>query len=142
MNISDRKPYIISFIAIFMALISIFMQMGNKIIDIKNTCYYVYVSAPVVNGKTLSDDEFLEQTDKVIAECNIPGFPIVKNLQGASSQDGKLTYKPSYQIILMDISKKNVKVFIQKLLDSFNKSGAHVEEVVTNFYYFKNDKKE
>jgi len=134
--VDRRLLYMIpALIAICMSFVSIVLQLGNKIIDIKNTCYYVYISVPVINGRTLSDEEFLEQTDKVIQECKVPGFTIVKNLQGGSTKDGKLEYESSYQIILMDISKKDVENFIRKLFESFNKSGALVEEVVMNSYY-------
>lgn len=134
--IDRRLLYIIpSLIAICMAFVSIVLQLGNKILDIKNTCYYVYISVPVIDGKTLSDNEFLEQTDKILSECNVPGFTIVKNLQGGVLKNGKLEYENSYQIILMDISKKDVENFIQTLFKSFNKSGALVEEVVMNSYY-------
>ena len=135
--VDERILYLIpSIIAICLALTALLFLFGNKAIDMNNKCYHMFVSPPTENGKAIDEKEVLAKLDKILEKQDISGFTIMKNLQGGvAREDGSMEITTSYQVILMDISKKKMERISNAISRDFAQDIVLVEESVVQSYY-------
>ena len=136
-KVDDRLLYLIpSIVAICMSLTTLLFFFGYKIVDINNTCYHIYVSPPVQDGESMSDDEVMSRLDEILERRKVNGFTIMKNLQGGIRTDnGKMKYENSYQVILMNISKGDMESIANEIAAEFAQDLIVVDESVSKSYY-------
>ena len=78
-NVDVRFLYILpSLLAFIFAFTSFSYQFGNAILDLKNTCYTLYLNTP--ENKTV--DEMISELDEMLVRYDISGFTINQNTQG------------------------------------------------------------
>lgn len=131
-RIDERLIYLIpAAAALCFALAALMMQFGNVIVDMENTCYYIYVNAP---GET--EDSFSDKVCKLVEKSDLPGFIINKNVSNGFRKNDKLVVdRDSYMIILLDAQKKNVLRLTADLIKNFSDNVVLVEEVIMTSYF-------
>lgn len=131
-RIDERLIYLIpAAAALCFAFASLMMQFGNVIVDMENTCYYLYVST---SGET--EESFADKVGELVEKSELNGFTINRNLRGGYKKDGKLVIdRDSYMIILLEAQKKHVTRFAADLIKTFGPEVVLVEEVVMSSYY-------
>lgn len=130
-KIDVRFLYILpSLLALIFAITSFAYQFGNQIVDLKNTCYTIYLNTP--ENKT--SDEMIEELDGLLLHYNISGFTINLNTQGAFIQNGEVQFDDSIQIAFMDISKKTVYAIAEELRETYGVTIMIQESVVKVSY--------
>ena len=104
-KVDRRIVYIMpSLLAMVFALSALAFQFGNEIVDLKNTCYTLFISSP--SGE--KQDEMIEELGEIIAEYGIEGYTILKNDRGGYLEDGIMIHEDSLQIILLNVSRSTV----------------------------------
>ena len=130
-KIDVRFLYILpSLLALIFAITSFAYQFGNQIVDLKNTCYTIYLNTP--ENKT--PDEMIEELDELLLHHDISGFTINLNTQGAFIQNGEVQFDDSIQIAFMDISKKTVYAIAEELRETYGVTIMIQESVVKVSY--------
>ena len=130
-KIDVRFLYILpSLLALIFAITSFAYQFGNQIVDLKNTCYTIYLNTP--ENKT--SDEMIEDLDELLLHYDISGFTINLNTQGAFIQNGEVQFDDSIQIAFMDISKKTVYAIAEELRETYGVTIMIQESVVKVSY--------
>lgn len=130
-KIDVRFLYILpSLLALIFAITSFAYQFGNQIVDLKNTCYTIYLNTP--ENKT--SDEMIEELDGLLLHYDISGFTINLNTQGAFIQNGEVQFDDSIQIAFMDISKKTVYAIAEELRETYGVTIMIQESVVKVSY--------
>ena len=130
-KIDVRFLYILpSLLALIFAITSFAYQFGNQIVDLKNTCYTIYLNTP--ENKT--PDEMIEELDALLVHYDISGFTINLNTQGAFVQNGEVQFDDSIQIAFMDISKKTVYAIAEELRETYGVTIMIQESVVKVSY--------
>ena len=130
-KIDVRFLYILpSLLALIFAITSFAYQFGNQIVDLKNTCYTIYLNTP--ENKT--SDEMIEELDELLVHYDISGFTINLNTQGAFIQNGEVQFDDSIQIAFMDISKKTVYAIAEELRATYGVTIMIQESVVKVSY--------
>ena len=115
-KIDVRFLYILpSLLALIFAITSFAYQFGNQIVDLKNTCYTIYLNTP--ENKT--PDEMIEELDKLLVHYDISGFTINLNTQGAFIQNGEVQFDDSIQIAFMNISRNTVYAIAEELRETY-----------------------
>ena len=132
-KVDKRLIYILpSILALVFAITCFGYQFGNQIVDLNNTCYTVYVSIP----EEYSDEEALEKINSTLANEDISGFTVLKNTQGGHIDENKnLVLDNSYQIILMNLPKKDAYKIANDLKDAFGSPSAVIAESIVKFSY-------
>lgn len=133
--IDMRMVYIMpSVLALAIAFTSLAYQFGNQLVDLKNTCYYLYFSPYDSEGKALDFDESMQTIDEILMRNNISGFTLNNNLHGGyKGANGTMRVIDSYELILMDISKKDAYHIADELVKEFNNQEVLIEEVVAKY---------
>lgn len=133
--IDKRMVYIMpSILALAIALTSLAYQFGNHLVDLRNTCYYLYFSPYDSEGKGLDFDECMKRIDSILLQDNISGFTLNNHLHGGyKSSEGLMRVNNSYELILMDISKKDAYRIADELVKQFDNQEVLVEEVVAKY---------
>ena len=131
-----------SVLSLAISITSILYQFGQKIFDLNNTCYYIFVSA----GNDETDEEKDAEIDKKIGDIlvmhNLTGFTILKNDHGGHIlADKTIVREKSYQIILMDISRTKAYVIAEEIRKAMGQKLVLVEESVISKSYVANGKK-
>ena len=130
-TVDVRFLYILpSLLALIFAITSFAYQFGNQIVDLKNTCYTIYLNTP--ENKT--SDEMIEELDELLLHYDISGFTINLNTQGAFIQNGEVQFDDSIQIAFMDISKKTVYAIAEELRETYGVTIMIQESVVKVSY--------
>ena len=130
-KVDVRFLYILpSLLALIFAITSFAYQFGNQIVDLKNTCYTIYLNTP--ENKT--SDEMIEELDELLLHYDISGFTINLNTQGAFIQNGEVQFDDSIQIAFMDISKKTVYAIAEELRETYGVTIMIQESVVKVSY--------
>ena len=130
-KVDVRFLYILpSLLALIFAITSFAYQFGNQIVDLKNTCYTIYLNTP--GNKT--SDEMIEELDELLLHYDISGFTINLNTQGAFIQNGEVQFDDSIQIAFMDISKKTVYTIAEELRETYGVTIMIQESVVKVSY--------
>ena len=115
-KIDVRFLYILpSLLALIFAITSFAYQFGNQIVDLKNTCYTIYLNTP----ETKTPDEMIEELDKLLVHYDISGFTINLNTQGAFIQNGEVQFDDSIQIAFMNISRNTVYAIAEELRETY-----------------------
>ena len=115
-NIDVRLLYILpSLLALVIAFTSFAYQFGNEIVDLKNTCYTIYMNTP----EDRTEDEMIEELDEMLVNYNISGFTINLNTQGAYVSDGKIQLDNSLQIAFMAIARDTVYKIAEDLRETY-----------------------
>ena len=115
-NIDIRFLYILpSLLALIFAITSFAYQFGNEVIDLKNTCYTIYLNTP--EDKTV--DEMIKELDEMLVNYDISGFTINLNTQGAYIANGEIQLDNSLQIAFMDISRDTVYMIAEALRETY-----------------------
>lgn len=73
-------------LSLAVSITSLLYQFGQKIFDLNNTCYYIFVSAESNETDEAKDAEVFQKIVDILAENNLTGFTILKNDLGA--EDG------------------------------------------------------
>ena len=111
-DIDVRFLYILpSLLALIFAFTSFSYQFGNEILDLKNTCYTLYLNTP--DNKTV--DEMITELDDILINYDISGFTINQNTQGAYITNGEVLIDDSLQIAFMDISRDTLYLIAEEL---------------------------
>lgn len=133
-HIDERLIYIIpSVVAMCFALASMLFYFGNRFVDMRNTCYYIYLDAGRAN-----EEEFLSSLQDIIRTTTITGYTVQRNLQGGyydKAEDRVFTERNSYMLILMDVSQEDIKRLAEGALQKFNQDEVLIEEVTMNSYF-------
>lgn len=133
-RIDERLIYIIpSVVAMCFALASMLFYFGNRFVDMRNTCYYLYLDA-----SSADEQEFLKSLHDIIKTTTITGYTVQRNLQGGyydKEKDQVFTENNSYMLILMDVSQEDIKRLAQGVLQKFNQNEILIEEVTMNSYF-------
>ena len=130
-NIDVRLLYILpSLLALVIAFTSFAYQFGNEIVDLKNTCYTIYMNTP----EDRTEDEMIEELDKMLVNYDISGFTINLNTQGAYVSDGKIQLDNSLQIAFMDIGRDTVYRIAEDLRETYGVTIMIQESVVKVSY--------
>jgi hypothetical protein len=115
-NIDVRLLYILpSLLALVIAFTSFAYQFGNEIVDLKNTCYTIYMNTP----EDRAEDEMIEELDEMLVNYDISGFTINLNTQGAFISNGEVQFDDSIQIAFMDVSRNTVYQIAEKLREAY-----------------------
>ncbi|MBQ9383454.1 MAG: hypothetical protein IJT87_04405 [Ruminiclostridium sp.] len=134
-KIDIRFLYILpSLLALIFAVTAFAYQFGNQIVDLKNTCYTLYLNTP--DDRTT--DEMIDEVDKLLVDHNIPGFTINLNTQGAFVSDGELQIDDSMQISLMDISRNMVYNIAEELRDTYDVT-VMIQEYIVKVTYLRRE---
>ena len=130
-NIDVRLLYILpSLLALVIAFTSFAYQFGNEIVDLKNTCYTIYMNTP----EDRTEDEMIEELDEMLVNYDISGFTINLNTQGAYVSDGKIQLDNSLQIAFMDIARDSVYKIAEDLRETYGVTIMIQESVVKVSY--------
>ena len=98
-KVDVRFLYILpSLLALIFAITSFAYQFGNQIVDLKNTCYTIFLNTP--ENKTT--DDMIAELDQLLVHYDISGFTINLNTQGAFISNGEVQFDDSIQIAFMD----------------------------------------
>ena len=115
-KVDVRFLYILpSLLALVFAITSCAYQFGNRIVDLKNTCYTIFLNTP--EDKT--SDEMIEELDERLVNYDISGFTINLNTQGAFISNGEIQLDDSMQIAFMDVSRNTVYQIAEKLRETY-----------------------
>lgn len=136
-KVDERLLYIIpSVIALCVGLTALFFALEGIIINRENSCYYLYIDAPVDENGNVDDEKNLEIIDKIMISHKVDGFTVLKNLQGGTiDENGELKVGTSYQIILMKIEKDEMIKIVHELLDGFDQDMLLLEGVMVQSNY-------
>ncbi len=130
-NIDVRLLYILpSLLALVIAFTVFAYQFGNEIVDLKNTCYTIYMNTP----ENRTEDEMIEELDEMLVNYDISGFTINLNTQGAYVSDGKIQLDNSLQIAFMDIARDTVYKIAEDLRETYGVTIMIQESVVKVSY--------
>ena len=130
-NIDVRLLYILpSLLALVIAFTAFAYQFGNEIVDLKNTCYTIYMNTP----EDRAEDEMIEELDEMLVNYDISGFTINLNTQGAYVSDGKIQLDNSLQIAFMDIARDTVYKIAEDLRETYGVTIMIQESVVKVSY--------
>lgn len=130
-KIDVRFLYILpSLLALIFAVTSFAYQFGNEIVDLKNTCYTIYMNTP----ENRTEDEMIEELDEMLVNYDISGFTINLNTQGAYVSDGKIQLDNSLQIAFMDIARDTVYKIAEDLRETYGVTIMIQESVVKVSY--------
>jgi hypothetical protein len=130
-NIDVRFLYILpSFLALIFAITSFAYQFGNEVVDLKNTCYTIYLNTP--EDKTV--EEMIGELDEMLVKYDISGFTINLNTQGAYITNGEIQLDNSLQIAFMDISRDTVYVIAEALRETYGET-IMIQEYVVKVSY-------
>ena len=130
-NIDVRLLYILpSLLALVIAFTAFAYQFGNEIVDLKNTCYTIYMNTP----EDRAEDEMIEELDEMLVNYDISGFTINMNTQGAYVSDGKIQLDNSLQIAFMDIARDTVYKIAEDLRETYGVTIMIQESVVKVSY--------
>ena len=130
-NIDVRLLYILpSLLALVIAFTSFAYQFGNEIVDLKNTCYTIFMNTP----EDRAEDEMIEELDEMLVNYDISGFTINLNTQGAYVSDGKIQLDNSLQIAFMDIARDTVYKIAEDLRETYGVTIMIQESVVKVSY--------
>ena len=78
-KIDVRFLYILpSLLALIFFFFFFAYQFGNELVDLKNTCYTLFLNTP--ENKTV--DKMIEELDETLVQYDISGFTINLNTQG------------------------------------------------------------
>ena len=115
-KVDVRFLYILpSLLALIFAITSFAYQFGNQIVDLKNTCYTIFLNTP--EDKTA--DEMIGELDELLVHYDISGFTINLNTQGAFISNGEIQLDNSMQIAFMDVSRNTVYQIAEKLRETY-----------------------
>jgi len=130
-KIDVRFLYILpSLLALIFALTSFAYQFGNEIVDLKNTCYTIFLNTP----EDKAVDEMIGELDEILITYDISGFTINQNTQGAFISNGELQLDDSLQIAFMDISRTTVYKIAEELRDTYGVT-VMIQEYVVKVSY-------
>lgn len=130
-NVDVRFLYILpSLLALIFAFTSFSYQFGNAILDLKNTCYTLYLNTP--ENKTV--DEMISELDEMLVRYDISGFTINQNTQGAYITNGEVQIDDSLQIAFMDISRDTLYMIAEELKKTYGVTIMIQENVVKVSY--------
>ena len=130
-KIDVRFLYILpSLLALIFAVTSFAYQFGNEIVDLKNTCYTIFLNTP--ENKTA--EEMIDELDKSLMNYDISGFTINQNTQGAFVPNGDIQFDDSMQIAFMDISRKTVYEIAENLRKTYDVT-IMIQEAVVKVSY-------
>ena len=130
-KIDVRFLYILpSLLALIFAVTSFAYQFGNEIVDLKNTCYTIFLNTP--ENKTA--EEMINELDKSLMNYDISGFTINQNTQGAFVSNGEIQFDDSMQIAFMDISRKTVYEIAENLRKTYDVT-IMIQEAVVKVSY-------
>ena len=132
-NAKDRCEilYILpSLLALIFAVTSFAYQFGNEIVDLKNTCYTIFLNTP--ENKTA--EEMIDELDKSLMNYDISGFTINLNTQGAFISNNEIQFDDSMQIAFMDISRKTVYEIAENLRKTYGVT-IMIQETVVKVSY-------
>jgi hypothetical protein len=120
-------------ISLAISITSIMYQFGQKIFDLNNTCYYIFVSAETNETDEAKDAEVFKKIGDILAENKLNGFTILKNdLGGHILADKTIVQEKSYQIILMDVSRVKAYYIAEEIRKAMKQKLVLVEETVIN----------
>ena len=115
-KVDVRFLYILpSLLALIFAITSFAYQFGNQLVDLKNTCYTIFLNTP--ENKTT--DEMIAELDQLLVHYDISGFTIKLNTQGAFISNGEVQFDDSIQIAFMDVSRNTVYQIAEKLRETY-----------------------
>ena len=115
-KVDVRFLYILpSLLALIFAITSFAYQFGNRIVDLKNTCYTIFLNTP--EDKTT--DEMIGELDEFLVHYDISGFTLNLNTQGAYISDGEVQFDDSIQIAFMDVSRNTVYQIAEMLRETY-----------------------
>lgn len=142
--IDRRMVYIMpSILALAISFTSLLYQFGNQLVDLQNTCYYLYFSPYDEQGKDLDFDESMSRIKDVLNHHELSGYTLHKQVEGGyKGSDGIMRVNSGYELILMDISKKDAYSIAKELGEAFENQAVMVEEVVIKHSIVKNGSKE
>ena len=130
-NIDVRLLYILpSLLALIFAFTSFAYQFGNEIVDLKNTCYTLYMNTP--DDKKV--DDMIKELDGMLTKYDISGFTINQNTQGAYITNGEIQIDDSLQIAFMDISRETLYLIAEDLRDTYGVT-VMIQEYVVKVSY-------
>ena len=130
-NIDVRFLYILpSLLALILAAVSFAYQFGNEIVDLKNTCYTIYINTP--EDKT--QDEMVSEMDEILMDYDISGFTININTQGAFISNGETQFDDSMKIEFMDVTRDTVYEIAEKLKETYGVT-VMIQEYVVKVSY-------
>ena len=149
MNTSKNKKINVYLLLLLQAILSlaisitsIMYQFGQKIFDLNNTCYYIFVSAESNETDEAKDAEVFEKIGDILGKNNLTGFTILKNdLGGHILADKTIVQEKSYQIILMDISRTKAYYLAEEIRKAMNQKLVLVEETVISKSFVSNGRK-
>lgn len=136
-KIDKRLLYILpSILALCISITALLYQFSNRLFDMNNTCYYIYINA------TEDEQACLDVIDKTLLHSRVTGFTILKNLQGGYlTSENTYEFSESYQVVLMDISRDKAQNIAVQLKDAFGQDIVLVEEVVMTSYFMTGENK-
>lgn len=142
--IDRRMVYIMpSIVALAIALTSLLYQFGDELVDLQNTCYYLYFSPHDEQGNDFDYDESMMRIKEVINQHDIAGYTLHSHVEGGyKDSDGIMNVNKGYELILMDISKKDAYSIAEELGKTFDNQGVMVEEVIMKHSIVKSDGQE
>ena len=130
-DIDVRLLYILpSLLALIFAFTSFAYQFGNEIVDLKNTCYTLYMNTP--DDKKV--DDMIKELDGMLTKYDISGFTINQNTQGAYITNGEIQIDDSLQIAFMDISRETLYLIAEDLRDTYGVT-VMIQEYVVKVSY-------
>lgn len=130
-DIDVRLLYILpSLLALIFAFTSFAYQFGNEIVDLKNTCYTLYMNTP--DDKKV--DDMIKELDEMLTKYDISGFTINQNTQGAYITNGEIQIDDSLQIAFMDISRETLYLIAEDLRDTYGVT-VMIQEYVVKVSY-------
>ena len=130
-KIDVRFLYILpSLLALIFAVTSFAYQFGNELVDLKNTCYTLFLNTP--ENKTV--DKMIEELDETLVQYDISGFTINLNTQGGFISNGELILDNSIKIEFMGISRNTVYEIAEDLRETYGET-IMIQEYVVKISY-------
>lgn len=129
-------------LSLAISITSIMYQFGQRIFDLNNTCYYIFVPAGNNETDEENDTEVFKKIGDILSNNNLTGFTILKNdLGGHILADKTIVQEKSYQIILMDVSRTKAYYLAEEIRKSMGQKLVMVEEAVISKSFVANGRK-
>ena len=131
-----------SILALATSITAIMYQFGQKIFDLNNTCYYIFVPTDYNENAEANDADIFKKIGALLGKNNLTGFTILKNdLGGHILPDKTIVQEQSYQIILMDISREKAYYLAEEIRKAMGQKLVLVEETVISKNFVANGRK-
>ncbi len=131
-----------SILSLAISITAIMYQFGQKIFDLNNTCYYIFVSSDSNESSEEKDAEIFKKIGDILGKNDLTGFTILKNdLGGHILADKTIVQEKSYQVILMDISRRKAYYLAEEIRKAMGQKLVLVEESVVSKSFVVNGKK-